>query len=172
MKLPVPKFHASRPGEKELTVTTPWRLTSSRVCSGRVLAARNRVWSRTESTLFECRFSRCKAVGLRELHPPLGQGRKNEIRGVERPSRNLGCGMMLVRVLRLCRHRSDCADRTPGPGRSLGASLHLLLCTVKPSARPTPNVPQVPPKCHSGAQKRQCEPRPSSGSGNVPVTGT
>ena len=50
--------------------------------------------------------------------------------------------------------------------------LHLLLCTVKPSARPTPNVPQVPPKCHSGAQKRQCEPRPSSGSGNVPVAGT
>ena len=47
---------------------------------GRVfIAARNRIWSRTESTLFECRFSRCKAAVLRELHPPLGQGRKNEI---------------------------------------------------------------------------------------------
>ena len=88
----------------------------------------------------KCRFWRCKAVFLRELHRLWGRVGKRD-QGVERPSRNLGCSMMLVSVLRLRRRHSDYADRTPGSMRSPFCLCLVYTRTLRDEGRVTAKGP-------------------------------
>ena len=101
VKLPVPKFHASRPGEKEadgdhaLASDELVRLFRSCISSSEPHLVAYRIHG------FRMPIFALQSGGSERAPPAFGAGtEKREIRGVERPSRNLGCGMMLVRVLR------------------------------------------------------------------------